>query len=90
MGDQVGLHPLHLSSNLKAFYPLVDLLLMHGACSILCQHTAIDFCRFNHLCLQKTHYGALFLDGAIAEWSGDISTLVALCHVTERRNAARG
>jgi hypothetical protein len=36
------------------------------------------------------HYGALFLDGAIAEWSGHTCTLVALCHVTERWNAARG
>jgi hypothetical protein len=26
----------------------------------------------------------LFLDGAAAEWSGQTSTLVALCHVTER------
>jgi hypothetical protein len=30
----------------------------------------------------------LFLDGAVAEWSGRTSTLVALCHVTEQWNAA--
>jgi hypothetical protein len=58
------------SSFLKAFYTLVSLSLMHGACSILCQHSAVDFRRFNPLCPQKTHYGALFLDGAVAEWSG--------------------
>jgi hypothetical protein len=28
---------------LKAFYPLTDLSLMHGACSILCQHPTMDF-----------------------------------------------
>jgi hypothetical protein len=49
----------------------------------------MNFRKFNHLCPQKTHYGALFLDGAIAEWSGHTSTLVAFCHVTERWNAAR-
>jgi hypothetical protein len=32
----------------------------------------------------------LFLNGAIAEWSGHASTLIALCHVTEQWNAARG
>jgi hypothetical protein len=57
-------------SSLKTFYPLVDLSLMHGACSILCQHLAMDFLRFNPLCPQKTHYGALFsmvqsLSGAV-------------------------
>jgi hypothetical protein len=50
----------------------------------------MDFRTFNHLCPQKTHYGALFLDGAIAEWSSHTSTVVALCHVTERWKAARG
>jgi hypothetical protein len=48
----------------------------------------MDFRRFNPLCPQKTHYGALFFDGAIAEWSGHTSALVALCHMTERWNAA--
>jgi hypothetical protein len=51
------------SSLLKVFHPLVDLLLMHGASSILCQHPATDFRRFNPLCPQKMHYSALFLDG---------------------------
>jgi hypothetical protein len=50
----------------------------------------MDFRRFNPLCPQKTHYGALFLNGAIAEWIGHTSTLVALCHVIERWNAASG
>jgi hypothetical protein len=50
----------------------------------------MDFRTFNPLCQQKTHYGALFVDGAIAEWSGHASTVVALCHVTERWNAAGG
>jgi hypothetical protein len=63
---------------------------MNGACSILCQHPAMDFHRFNHLCPQKTHYGALLLDGAIAEWSGHTYNFVALCHMIERWNAARG
>jgi hypothetical protein len=58
------------SSLLKALYPLIDLSLMHGACSILCQHPEMDFCRFKPLCPQKTNYGVLFHDGAIAEWSG--------------------
>jgi hypothetical protein len=71
------------STLLKAVYPLVYLSLMHGACSILCQHLAMDFCRFNPLCPQKLHYGMLFLDGAITEWSGHTSTLVTLYHVTE-------
>jgi hypothetical protein len=42
----------------------------------------MDFNRFNPLCPQKMHYGA-FLDGAIAEWSGHTSTLVAFYHMTE-------
>jgi hypothetical protein len=63
---------------------------MHGVCSILFQNPAMDFLKFNPLCPQKTQYGAFFLDGAIAEWSGHTSTLVALCQVTERWNAARG
>jgi hypothetical protein len=71
---------------LKAFYPLVDLSLMHGVCSILCQHPAMDFRRLNPLCPQKMHYGALFLDGSVAEWSGHTSTLVSLCHMIERWN----
>jgi hypothetical protein len=50
----------------------------------------MDFRIFNPVCPQKTHYDALFLDGAIAEWTDHTSTLVALCHVTERWNAARG
>jgi hypothetical protein len=29
----------------------------------------MDFHRFKALCPQKTHYGALFLDGAFVEWS---------------------
>jgi hypothetical protein len=58
---------------------------MHGAC----QHLEMDFGRFNALCPQKMHYGALFLEGLVAEWSGHTSTLVALFHVTERWNAAR-
>jgi hypothetical protein len=78
------------SSLLKAFYSLIDHLLMHRVCSILCQHLVMDFRRFNLLCPQKMHYGALFLDGAITEWSRHTSTLVALCHVTERWNAACG
>jgi hypothetical protein len=44
----------------------------------------MDFRRFNPLCPQKTHYSVLFLDGAIPEWSGHTSTLVALCHMTEQ------
>jgi hypothetical protein len=36
------------------------------------------------------HYGVLFLDGAITEWSGHISTLIALCRVIEWWNAACG
>jgi hypothetical protein len=79
-----------ISSLLKVFYPLVDLLLVRDACSILCQHPVMDFRKFNALCPQKRHYGTLFLDGAIAEWSGHTSTLVALCHVTERWNAVLG
>jgi hypothetical protein len=63
---------------------------MHGACSILFQHLVMDFRRFNPLCPQKMHYGTLFLDGAIAEWSSHTSTLIALCHVTEQWNAASG
>jgi hypothetical protein len=65
-----ALIPYTYSSLLKMFYPFVDLSLMHGACSILCQHRAMDFHRFNPLCLQKTHYGVLFLDDAVTEWSG--------------------
>jgi hypothetical protein len=78
------------SSILKAFYPRMDLSLMHGVRSILCQNPVIDFRRFNPLCPQKAHYGAVFLDGAIAEWSGHTSNLVAVCDVTERWNSARG
>jgi hypothetical protein len=43
-----GIHPLDVlvrytcSSLLKAIYPLVDLSLMHGACSILCQNPEIS------------------------------------------------
>jgi hypothetical protein len=72
------------SSLHKAFYPLVDLSLMHGACPILCQHPAMDVRIFNPLCPQKTHYGALILDCPIAEWSAHVSTLVDLRHVAER------
>jgi hypothetical protein len=43
------------SSLPKAFYPLVDLSLIHGACSILCQHLVMEFRRFNPLCPQKMH-----------------------------------
>jgi hypothetical protein len=43
----------------------------------------MDFRRFNPLCPQKMHYGALFLDSAIAEWSGHTSILVALCNVID-------
>jgi hypothetical protein len=50
----------------------------------------MDFHRFNRLCPHKMHYGTLFFDGAIAEWSGHTSTIVALCQVTEQWNAACG
>jgi agmatine/peptidylarginine deiminase len=50
----------------------------------------MDFRRFNPVCPQKTRYGALFLNGAIAEWSSHTSTLIAFCHMTEQWNAVRG
>jgi hypothetical protein len=55
----------------------------------MCQHSVVDFGRFNPLCPYKMHYGALFLDGAITEWSGHTSTLSVFCHVTEQWNAVR-
>jgi hypothetical protein len=54
--------PLHNDALLVSFNE-------HGAYSILCQHPAMDFHRFNPICPQKMQYGALFLDGAIAEWT---------------------
>jgi hypothetical protein len=47
----------------------------------MCQHLVMDFRRFNPLCPQKN--GALFLNGAIADWSDRTYTLVALRNVTD-------
>lgn len=69
----IGLH-------FKTFYPLINLLLIHSACSILCQHLAINSHRFDSLCSQKAYYSTLFLDGAFAEWIDHMSVFAEPCH----------
>lgn len=71
------------------FYPLIPLSLVHRACSILHLHPPMNFCRFESLCLQKAHYGSLFLEGAIAEWNVYTSDLVTPCHSIEIWDVAR-
>lgn len=42
--------------------PTLIHLFINSGCSILCQHTVIDFCRLDSLCLQKVHYSTFFLN----------------------------
>lgn len=70
-------------------YLLIHLSWFHVAWSILRQHAAMYFSRFDSLCQQKAHYSNMNFDRAIAKWNPHTSDFIAPCSVTEWWNTAR-
>ena len=77
------------STRFKPFHPLINLSLIHGALSILSQHTTVNFHRFHSFCLKKPHY-ATFFDGAILQRSVHVFALVAATRLKAERCTAHG
>ena len=73
----------------KPFHPLINLLLTHGALSILSQHTTVNFHRF-HSCPKNPHYAMLFFDGAILQRSVHVFALVAATRLKTELCTANG
>jgi len=72
----------------KPFHPLINLSLIHGALSILSQHTTVIFHRFHSFCPKKPHYATLSFDGAILQRSANVFALVAATRLKAERCTA--
>jgi len=73
------------STRFKPFHPIINLSLTHGALSILNQHTAVNFHRFQSFCPKKPHYATLFFDDAILQRRIHVFALVAATRLKEER-----